>query len=109
MSSIVRHGLAAVALGAALAGLSHPQDTTPFQQTLKLTEQGDAVSQLTLGVMYASGHGVPENHAEAVKLGRLAAARGNESAAKNKEISREGMTPAQISESQRLSTEWNPK
>jgi len=39
-------------------------------------EQGNAVAQLFLGSMYATGEGVPQNYAEAVKWYRLAAEQG---------------------------------
>ncbi len=38
----------------------------------------------------------------------LAAAQGNKDAAGNKDILRKRMTPAQIAEAQRLSSEWKP-
>ena len=39
-------------------------------------EQGDAVAQGLLGVMYATGRGVPQDDAEAVRWYRLAAEQG---------------------------------
>ena len=39
-------------------------------------EQGDAHAQFNLGIMYASGQGVPEDDAEAVRWYRLAAEQG---------------------------------
>src|ERR1035437_6669866 len=41
-----------------------------------LAEQGDAVAQHNLGVIYENGLGVPQNYAEAVKWYRLAAEQG---------------------------------
>ena len=40
-------------------------------------EQGDAVAQFNLGVMYATGEGVPQDDAEAARWYRLAAEQGN--------------------------------
>ena len=40
-------------------------------------EQGLALAQLSLGVMYGTGAGVPEDDAEAVRWWRLAAEQGN--------------------------------
>ena len=40
-------------------------------------EQGDADTQLKLGLAYNSGKGVPQHHAEAVKWLRLAAEQGH--------------------------------
>jgi uncharacterized protein len=43
----------------------------------KAAEQGDAVAQYYLGLMYLNGKGVPEDDAEAVKWFRKAAEQGN--------------------------------
>jgi TPR repeat protein len=52
-----------------------------YQQALKiwrpLAEQGDAVAQLRLSVMYAEGQGVPKDDAQSLKWGKLAAENGN--------------------------------
>ncbi len=42
-----------------------------------LAEQGDAPAQTILGVMYATGRGVPQDDAEAVRWYRRAAAQGD--------------------------------
>jgi len=42
-----------------------------------LAELGDASAQVTLGVNYGWGRGVPQDYAEAVKWYRKAAAQGN--------------------------------
>ena len=54
-----------------------------FEETLKLSEKGDAVAQYNLGVIYATGEGVPENDALAVKWYRKAAHQGDASAQNN--------------------------
>ena len=46
---------------------------TELAQLRALAEQGDAVAQNNLGLMYANGRGVPEDDAEAVRWYRLAA------------------------------------
>ena len=46
-------------------------------------EQGLANAQFNLGVMYAEGQGVPEDHAEAVKWYRMAAEQGHANAQLN--------------------------
>jgi TPR repeat protein len=48
-----------------------------FAATKKDAESGDAMAQYNLGVMYHSGEGVPQDHAEAAKWYRLAADQGN--------------------------------
>ncbi len=40
-------------------------------------EQGDAAAQFNLGILYANGQGVPEDHAEAMRWFRLAAEQGD--------------------------------
>jgi TPR repeat protein len=56
--------------------------TSPFPRGVSLdavrvaADQGDANSQFRLGVMYATGEGVPQNHAEAARWYRLAADQG---------------------------------
>ena len=53
------------------------QAQTPEIDALRArAEQGDAEAQNNLGVMYATGEGVPEDDAEAVRWYRLAAEQG---------------------------------
>tara|TARA_B100001105_G_C22089380_1_gene314347 strand:- start:175 stop:531 length:357 start_codon:yes stop_codon:yes gene_type:complete len=52
------------------------QDASDFEETKRLAEQGDARAQYNLGFNYATGEGVPENDAEAVRWFRLAAEQG---------------------------------
>ena len=47
-----------------------------LEETRVLAEQGDAISQYNLGLMYDRGVGVPEDDAEAVRWNRLAAEQG---------------------------------
>ena len=54
-----------------------------FDATKSLAEQGDALAQFNLGLMYDIGEGVPENDAEAVKWYRLAAEQGRADAQYN--------------------------
>ena len=51
--------------------------STEIEQLRLEAEQGDAGVQYNLGVMYANGRGVPQDHQEAVKWYRLAAEQGN--------------------------------
>jgi TPR repeat protein len=48
-----------------------------------LAEQGDAVAQFNLGLMYANGQGVPQDYKEALKWFRKAAEQGVASAQHN--------------------------
>ena len=52
-------------------------------QLRKPTDQGYAVAQTTLGVMYENGHGVPQDYAQAVAWYRKAADQGNAHAQNN--------------------------
>jgi hypothetical protein len=52
---------------------------TALAEWRPLAEQGDALAQFVLGVMYNDGEGVPQDNAEAVKWYRLAAEQGNDS------------------------------
>ena len=56
---------------------------TALREWRPLAEQGDAVAQYNLGLMYGNGQGVPQDYAEAVKWYRLAAAQGNAGAQYN--------------------------
>ncbi len=49
---------------------------SPFEDWRTCAEQGDALAQYNLGVMYGNGYGVPEDDAEAVRWYRLAAEQG---------------------------------
>jgi uncharacterized protein len=53
------------------------EPVSEFEATRKAAEQGDALAQNNLGLMYAHGKGVPENDVEALKWYRKAAEQGN--------------------------------
>ena len=52
----------------------------------KAAEQGDAVAQYNLGIMYSDGRGVPQNYSEAYVWSSLAATSGDEDAVHNRDI-----------------------
>ena len=56
---------------------SRGDDKAAFEKFKPLAEQGNAVAQNQLGVMYAEGQGTPKNHKEVVKWYRLSAEQGN--------------------------------
>ena len=63
---------------------SKPQSPkTPYQRRLEQANAGDTTAQFELANMYATGDGVPQAEAEAVKWYRLAAEQGNELAQYN--------------------------
>ena len=72
-------------------------------------DQGDANAQLNLGVMFAIGQGVPQDHVQAHKWFNLAGTGGVEDGRKGRDILAKQMTPAQIAEAQRLARAWQPK
>ena len=88
----MRHALRLISMavfltlaGAAVAGqleegqaaFMHGDFATALQLLRPLADHGDARAQLSLGHMYASGRGVPQNYAEALKWYRLAADQGD--------------------------------
>ncbi len=80
----------------------------------KAAEQGDANAQNNLGVMYRIGLGVPQDYAHAHMWFNLAASKfppgkNRDTAVKNRDKIAKRMTPAQISEAQKLAREWRPK
>jgi S1-C subfamily serine protease len=86
------------------------QNYAPAESWFRLAaDQGLVGAQYNLGSMYANGQGVPQNDVEAYKWWSLAAAQGDSGAAKNRDIVRSEMTPAQIAEGQRLAAEWKPR
>lgn len=72
----------------------------------KAAEQGDADAQTNLGAMLFLSHGVQQSYIQAAKWLILAKAKAGESADKLLEGVEQEMTPAQISEAQRLAADW---
>ena len=67
------------------------------------------VAMLHLGAIYAKGRGVPQDYVRAHMWFSLSAAQGEQKAAKNLiEMAERQMTPAQITEAQKLAREWKP-
>jgi TPR repeat protein len=75
----------------------------------KAAEQGHVQAQVNLGKMYLKGRGVPENYILAHMWFNLAAARGDPDSRKLRAGIAGKMTPALISEAQRLASKWKPK
>ncbi len=87
-------------------GQGVPQDHAEAVRWYRLAaEQGHANAQYNLGVSYVIGEGVPKNYILGYKWFNLAAAGGHEDAAAARERLSRLMTPAQIAEGQRLSSE----
>ena len=66
-----------------IAAYSRGDFATALKEWRPLAEQGFVKAQYNLGVMYANGHGVPQDYTEAVKWYRLAAEQGNSGAQNN--------------------------
>ncbi len=80
----------------------------------KAAEQEYAKAQFNLGFMYGNGLGVPQDYAQAHMWYNLAASKfrpgkDRDRAVKNRDFVAKMLTPAQISEAQRLAREWRPK
>jgi len=78
---------------------------TALREFRLAAEQGAALAQYNLGLMYNNGQGVPQNDAEAARLYRLAAAKGGEGAASARDRAAGRLTREQIARAQQLSAE----
>ena len=76
----------------------------------RAAEQGEAQAQFNLGVRYGTGEGVPQDYVEAHMWLNLAASRSSgeqrERVVTARDAVAERMTPADLSEAQRLAREW---
>jgi TPR repeat protein len=68
-------------------------------------EQGDAIAQYVLGVMYQTGDGVPQDFVKAYAWLDLAAKQDLEQAKRSRDAAAAAMNGAQLSEAQRLSNQ----
>ena len=97
-------------------GLGVPHDYAEAARLYrKAAEQGNALAQSELGVVYFNGRGVPQDYVLAYMWLNLAAAQGSQDVPEGYDASsRRGhvakfMTREQIAEAQRLAREWRPK
>ena len=74
----------------------------------RAADQGNAIAQSILAASYANGEGAEKNFVEAYKWYNLASAQGNISATTARDNLAASMTPDQIAEAQRLSSEFQP-
>ena len=79
---------------------------TALKEWRPLAEQGYTIAQNNLVTMYAQGQGVPKDYVLAHMWANLAAAQGDEKAIKKRDFLELMMTPAQLTEAQRLAREW---
>ncbi len=96
-------------------GRGVPQDyARAVKWSRKAAEQGVAEAQYNLGVRYGKGQGVPQDYVQAHRWFNLAASRyppgeKRDKMVKYRDIAAKKMTPAQISEAQKLARKWKPK
>ena len=85
---------------------NHDPDAEAVCWYRKAAEQGFAEAQLNLGLMYIQGKGVQGDPIEAYMWINLAAAQGNEKAAKVRESLQQSMNQFEIAEAQERTREW---
>ena len=121
MKAILRSGFLVLAIMA----MAVPANAGPFEDGLAayrrddyatalkfwrpLAEQGGALAQSNLGTRYGKGEGVRQDYVSAHMWLNLAAAQGDDTAQKNRDIVAKRMTPNQIAEAERLAREWMAK
>jgi len=98
----------------ALAAYQRGDYAMALREWRPLAEQGNATAQFNLGNMYIIGLGVPLDYAQAHMWYNLATSRyppsgDRDTAVKNRDLLAKKMTPAQISEAQKLAREWKPR
>jgi uncharacterized protein len=72
-------------------------------------DKGNALAQFSLGFIYEKGLGLPQDYVRAHMWFSLAAAQATKGAAEWRDRLAARMTPAQITEAQKLAREWKPK
>jgi uncharacterized protein len=102
------HAFAQLSLGQAYRdGKGVPKDTAKAIEWYgKSAVQGLGVSQFMLGIEYFNGKGSLEDNVLAYAWLNLASSKGDETAAKWRDLAVKYMTAAEIAEAQRLSSSW---
>ena len=96
-------------------GRGVPQDYAEAMRWFrKAAEQGHAGAQIFLGVMYDMGQSVPQDYVRAHMWYNLAASsfppgKDRDNAVEHRDIVAATMTPAQMTEAQKLAREWKPE
>lgn len=105
------HVAAQVSLGILYAsGYGVPKDNQQAVRWFRLAaDQGDALAQGRLGIVYMQGDGVPQDYVQAHKWYSLSGANGDKEVIEIRDVLAKRMTPAQITEAQKLAREWKPK
>lgn len=71
----------------------------------RAAESGEPRAQSNLGFMYGTGRGVPQDFIQAYAWYNVASASGEDTARKNRDAVAERMSPTQLEQAQRLSSE----
>jgi len=75
----------------------------------RAAEQGYTQAQHNLGAMYGSGQGVRRDYVEAYKWLNICAAKGNAGCVSQRDLIQKKLKPAQVSQGQRLASEFSPR
>ncbi len=75
----------------------------------KAADQGNAIAQYYLGVMYSKGQGVRQDYVKAHMWYNLAALKGQSGASTERDNVAGLMSPSQITKAKRLARVWEPK
>jgi TPR repeat protein len=87
-----------------------PQDYSEAAKWFRrAAEQGYTLAQHNLGAMYGSGQGVRRDYVEAYKWLNICSAKGNAGCTTQRDLVAKKLKPAQISQAQRLSSEFAPR
>ena len=65
-------------------------------------------TQFNLGLMYANGHGVPQDYVLAHMWWSISGSKGNKDAVTNRNVVEKRMSPSQIEKAQELARNWKP-
>ena len=86
------------------------QDDRDYKEAFKwyrmAAEEGIAVAQTNLGLIYENGLGVEQDFVQAHKWYNIAGTNGDETGRKSKDDVEKQMNPDQIAEVQKLAKEW---
>ena len=72
----------------------------------KAAGQGHVLAQFSLGLLHSQGHGVEQDYVQAYVWYNIAAAQGNATALKNREVVATTVDPATLAKAQKLSIEY---
>ena len=87
-----------------------PQDYAEAAKWFRrAAEQGYTLAQHNLGAMYGSGQGVRRDYVEAYKWLNICSAKGNAGCTTQRDLVGKKLKPAQVSQAQRLSSEFAPR